>query len=292
MKIFPLNVWIAEAVMLFPCFLTAGPLLGPWKDTKFALPVVLSQRDNGDWSSVDYREERDINERDAIKERRVKKDWVSLDPRRKQKSARLRTEAGYLRYFAVGKSKGASTVTVYLHGRGGSRDQGVGDWSFGGNFNRVKNLMFRNEGLYLCPDVTDFGEKSAIQIRELLAKTMEENPGADLFVACGSAGGRVGYLLAKDEVIAGQLSGLLLLGSVPDADFLHSAAVTLKVPVYIGHGSADRVVPIEVMENFYRSIRRSSSGYPVKMVRFETGSHGTPIRMTDWRMVLNWMKHN
>jgi hypothetical protein len=24
-------------------------------------------------------------------------------------------------------------------------------------------------------------------------------------------------------------------------------------------------------------------------VRFETGTHGTPIRMTDWRETLNWM---
>ena len=38
--------------------------------------------------------------------------------------------------------------------------------------------------------------------------------------------------------------------------------------------------------------RRSSrndefSGSP--LVRFETGTHGTPIRMTDWRDILNWM---
>jgi hypothetical protein len=29
--------------------------------------------------------------------------------------------------------------------------------------------------------------------------------------------------------------------------------------------------------------------YPVRFVRFETGTHGTPIRMVDWRAVLNWM---
>ena len=30
-------------------------------------------------------------------------------------------------------------------------------------------------------------------------------------------------------------------------------------------------------------------GYPARFVRFETGTHGTPIRMTDWRETLNWM---
>lgn len=268
----------------------AGPLLAPWKDAAFALPGTLSERDGGAWRSVDYRAERDINERDAINERRVKKDWVSLDPKRKQKKSRLRTSAGYLRYASVGKTKNASTVTIYLHGRGGSHEQGVDDWSFGGNFNRIKNLMFRNEGLYLSPDVTDFGEKSTTQIRELLTKTMQDNPGADLFIACGSAGGRVGYALTKDNLIADRLDGFLLLGSFPDAGFLQSSAFRSRVPVYIGHGSADSVAPIGAMENFYRSIRSAASGYPVRMVRFETGSHGTPIRMTDWRSVLNWMK--
>ena len=268
----------------------AGPMLAPWKDAEFALPATLSERDGGAWRSVDYRELRDINERDAINQRRVKKDWVSLDPRRKQKQSRIRTSAGYLRYYSVGKTKGASTVTIYLHGQGGSREQGVDDWSFGGNFNRIKNLMFRNDGLYLSPDVTDFGAKSAAQIGELLTKTMEENPGADLFLACGSAGGRVGYALTQDETIASQLDGFLLLGSFPDAGFLQSAAFRSRVPVYLGHGSRDQVAPIDAMESFYRSIRSAASGYPVKMVRFETGSHGTPIRMTDWRGVLNWMK--
>jgi hypothetical protein len=27
----------------------------------------------------------------------------------------------------------------------------------------------------------------------------------------------------------------------------------------------------------------------MKLTVFDTGVHGTPIRMTDWRLVLNWM---
>ena len=54
-------------------------------------------------------------------------------------------------------------------------------------------------------------------------------------------------------------------------------------------GSRDSVFPIEKMEAFYRSVRKAAPGYPIRMVRFETGSHGTPIRMTDWRETINWM---
>lgn len=261
--------------------LCAGPL-APWKDDLFALPATLSEKDGGAYRVVDYREERDINERDTINERRVKKDWVSLDPRRKQKNGRMKTATGMLRYISVGTTKGASTIVVYLHGQGGSREQGVDDWSFGGNFNRLKNLMFRNGGLYLSPDVADFGQKGTGQIKELILKYLADSPGADLIVACGSAGGRVGYGLARDEQIGPQLDGMLLLGSFPDSGFRSGVAV------YIGHGGNDTVSPVASMENFYRSLR--SSGSPAQMVRFETGSHGTPIRMTDWRAVINWMK--
>ena len=59
------------------------------------------------------------------------------------------------------------------------------------------------------------------------------------------------------------------------------------MPVYIGHGSRDTVFPVDTVEAFYAALRKS--GYPVRMARFETGTHGTPIRMTDWRSVLNWM---
>ncbi len=100
-------------------------MLAPWKDSEFALPATLSERDGGSWRSLDYRELRDINERDTINQHRVKREWVSLDPKRKQKQSRKRTSTEYLRYFSVGKTKGASTITIYLHRQCSSRDQGV-----------------------------------------------------------------------------------------------------------------------------------------------------------------------
>ena len=33
---------------------------------------------------------------------------------------------------------GLAIIVVYFHGKGGSRDQGVDDGTFGGNFNRIK----------------------------------------------------------------------------------------------------------------------------------------------------------
>jgi len=102
-------------------------------------------------------------------------------------------------------------------------------------------------------------------------------------------GGAICWELAKDKAMAKRLGGLLLLGSHWDESFLTSAAYKAKVPVFFGHGSRDKVFAVENQEEFYRMIRKAKGGYPARFVRFETGIHGTPIRMSDWREVLNWM---
>ena len=261
--------------------------LKPFKDSLFAYPGILSQADGGDFLTVDYRETRDINQRDEVPERRVKGEYVRLSVRSAQKDLSVSTTAGDIRHVAVGKTEGASAITIYLHGQGGSRRQGVDDFTFGGNFNRIKNLMWDNGGLYLSPDFSDFEATGVAEIAALLSHYAAKSPGAPIFVACGSMGGAICWALANDKSIASKLSGLLLLGSFPSEDFVKSTAYARKVPLFIGQGSRDTVFPVETQEAMYRRLR--SAGYPVRFVRFETGTHGTPIRMTDWREMLNWM---
>src|SRR5690606_11121891 len=187
------------------------------------------------------------------------------------------------------KRAGAGVIVVYLHGQGGSRKQGVDDFTFGGNFNRIKNLVAEAGGLYLSPDFSTFGEKGAAEIAALLAAYQRASPGAPVFLACGSMGGHLCWQLAGTPAVAARLGGLLLLGSLWSDAFLASPAFGRRVPLFIGQGSGDKVFPIEHVEAFYRAILKKAPDYPVRMVRFETGSHGTPIRMTDWRETLNWM---
>jgi hypothetical protein len=263
--------------------------LAPFKDDLFAYPTTLSSADGGDYRVVDYRELRDINERDEVPERRVKRDYVSLGVRSEQQDLKLQSDVGDVRFYAVGKQEGAAIITVYLHGKGGSRKQGVDDFTFGGNFNRIKNLMVDNDGLYLSPDFSDFDDRGAAEAAALIEHYAAASPNAKLFVACGSMGGYICWKLAADGRIAARLSGLLLLGSVIDEDFPKTPAFKKKVPVFIGHGSHDIVFAIDEQEAFYRSLHAAKGGYPTRFVRFETGTHGTPIRMTDWRETLNWM---
>lgn len=192
-------------------------------------------------------------------------------------------------HIAVGTSRRASVIVVYLHGQGGSRKQGADDFSFGGNFNRIKNLVHAAGGLYLSPDFSGFDEQGAAEVAALLSIYMRASPSARVILACGSMGGVLCWGLARDPEMAGRLGGLILLGSMWDDNFFDSAALKRGVPVFFGHGSRDSVFPIEAVEAFYRKVRDVSPGYPIRLVRFETGSHGTPIRMTDWRETINWM---
>ena len=276
------------ASFLLPVLSSASALtLKPFKDDLFAYPGLLAEEDGGARLVVDYREQRDINQRDEVPERRVKADYVRLSVRSAQKDLSLTTGSGEIRHVAVGKADGASAIVVYLHGQGGSRRQGVDDFTFGGNFNRIKNLMWENGGLYLSPDFSEFGPKGVAEIAALLDHYASRSPGVPIFAACGSMGGAICWGLADDPSMSRKLSGLLLLGSFTSDGFAASAAYKRKVPLYLGQGSKDTVFPVDTQEAMYRKLR--GGGYPVRLVRFETGTHGTPIRMTDWRDILNWM---
>lgn len=259
--------------------------LKSFKDDLFAYPALLSSSDNGAYRVVDYREMRDINQRDEIPERRAHGRYVSLGVRRQQQDLSL----DGIPHVVVGETSGARVITVYLHGQGGSRKQGVDDFTFGGNFNRIKNLMAENGGLYLSPDFPDFGEAGVDTVARLIGHYSERSPGAPVFVACGSMGGALCYRLADDPSIVPRLGGLLLLGSMWNDGFVKSAAFKARVPLFLGQGSRDTVFPVASQEAFFRSVLAAAPNYPARMVRFETGTHGTPIRMTDWRETLNWM---
>ena len=264
-------------------------VLPAFKDNLFAYPGLLTNADGGAYRVVDYDKMRDIHQRDETPERRVHGKYISTGIRRLQRDLVAKTPAGDIRHFAVGNAQDARLIVIYLHGQGGSRKQGVDDFTFGGNFNRIKNLTAMAGGIYLSPDFADFGEKGADQIAALIALYTTAAPRAKVFIACGSAGGALCWRLARDSEVAKRLGGLLLLGSLWDESFLSSAAFKRKVPVLLAQGSQDPVFPVERMEDFYRIIGARAPGYPARMVRFETGSHGTPIRMVDWRETINWM---
>ncbi|MBO0345357.1 alpha/beta hydrolase [Roseibium limicola] len=264
--------------------------LKPYKENLFSYRSVTDSGFGGDFLVVDYSKQRDLRDRDEIDERKVFGHYVSYKPRRSQSSYELKANGRSIKYVGVGKAKGgAKAVVIYIHGQGGNRFQGMNDDSFGGNFNRIKNLMVRNGGAYLSTEFTDFGAAGTQDIAALVAYQKQLSPRAEIVVACGSMGGIICWNLVKNAGTASQLAGIMLLGSPRDPGFLSSGALSRKVPVFMGQGSKDSVYNWEDQANFFKRIKSTTPGYPIKFHLFNTGSHGTPIRMTDWRLVLNWM---
>lgn len=273
--------------------MAASLALAPYKDDLFAYPKILESRDGGDFITVDYQELRDINGRDEIPERKVRWEYVSLGTKRVEGYFSYTSAGRTLKYAGTGATSGpAKAIVIYLHGQNGTRFQGADDWTFGGNFNRIKNLMVAAGGVYLSPDFSDFEATGENEIKSLMKEYAARSPGAPIFVACGSYGGKLCWALARDPDAASLLSGLLLLGSLHDDGFLKTGAMKPKgrrIPIFIGHGGNDPIINWRTQAAFYEAVRKRVKGYPIRFVLFNTGNHGTPIRMTDWRATLNWM---
>jgi dienelactone hydrolase len=264
--------------------------LAPYKDDLFAYPTVLETKDDGAYVVVGYDKQRDLYGRDEVPERKARWSYVSNVW---QKTITYDAAGKPLKAIAVGKYEGgAKAVVIYIHGQGGTRAQGADNGMFGGNFNRVMNLMAKNGGAYLSPDFTDIGDTGAAEIKALVLDQAARSPDAATFIACGSQGGAICWRLAADTDASAHIAGLLLLGSTHDDAFLKSPFMKPKarrIPIYLGHGTADPIFAAADEIAFYGKVRKAAPGYPIRIALFDTGVHGTPIRMTDWRLVLNWM---
>lgn len=261
--------------------------LQPFKDALFSQPTVLESRDGGDFEVIDYQELRDINGRDQIPERRVKSKYVDLGVKRQQANETLQLPSGNLQVARVGKADGAAFTVIFIHGRGGDRRLGINDFSFGGNFNRLKNLAVENGGVYYAPSVPSFDAAGVTAISGLIAHAAARSGGRPVVLACASMGSFICWGAARDTATVSHLAGLAILGGATDPSFVGSAAHKARLPVFFTHGSRDSVYASADQIVLYDRLHKA--GYPTRFTLFETGSHGTPVRMSDWRAILNWL---
>jgi hypothetical protein len=242
---------------------------------------------------VEFDEERDIKGRDEIP---LKKAWdkmVDLDVNQYKQDLVLNAGRDSTQYLAVGKAAGgAKIVVIFLHGWHGDRTLAMEDLRFGGNFNRLKNLMVLNDGVYVTPDFKGFFNRAARQITALMKHFAANSPGAPIIVGCASSSCKTTYLLLEDPESAALMSGAVMFGSGRHEPFLQSPTFKDRarwVPIYLGHGSKDTTNDWVTVELMFRAVKDAAPDYPIRYDLFMGGVHGTPIRMSDWRLVLNWM---
>ncbi|OLP55336.1 phospholipase [Rhizobium rhizosphaerae] len=275
------------ALMLFGSALPASAeLVGPYKDALFAYPALVESQDKGDFRVVDYQELRDINERDDIPERRVKRAYVSLGVKSEQAFESVDAGGRSVEVLRVGAARGAAFTVIFIHGRGGDRRLGANDYTFGGNFNRLKNLAVNGRGVYYAPTVRSFDENGVADVAALIHHAATQSPGRPVILACASMGTFICWGITRDRQAVADLQGMMILAGPADPAFLKSAAHQARLPLFFSHGSADSVYPAEAQIALYRQLK--AAGYPTRFVLFRSGTHGTPVRMTDWRETLNW----
>lgn len=280
----------AISCVLFPFLFVASAraeAVRPFKDELFSAQTVIETRDGGDFTVIDYDEMRDINGRDSIPERRVKDRYVSLKVRRVQQNQTLNLATGPMEVGTVGRDQGQGFTVIFIHGRGGDRRLGLNDISFGGNFNRLKNLAAENGGTYYTPSVRSFDEKGVADVAALVDYASAQSAGKPVVLACASMGSFICWGISRDPATVAKLSGMAILGGAPDPNLPQSAAAKSKMPIWFTHGSRDSVYAADDQMAIYRKLREA--GQPVRFTLFQTGSHGTPVRMTDWRAMLNWL---
>ncbi len=224
---------------------------------------------------------------------RVKPEYIDLSTSAVQTERSLRVAGRKVEYTAVGKADGgARAIVLFIHGRGTNRSSGASDLIHGGNFNRVKNLMARNDGLYISADFSDFGRRGTAEMKALVLDQAARSPGAPIVLACGSWGGKICWRLVYDSETAPLIKGVLFLDSEMSSDFVARAA---KLPpdrrpaIHISNSMEDWILGYKAQLAFFRRMKSEVPDYPIRFVLFDEGTHGISLRMTDWRKTLNWM---
>jgi len=261
--------------------------LPPYKDDLFSTQKVLQTGDDGAFDVIDYDEMRDINGRDQIPQKRVQQKYVSLGVKKLQADETLSLDGIRLDVTSVGPTQNAAFTVIFIHGRDGDRRLGANDYSFGGNFNRLKNLTAGNGGVYYSPTVRTFDANGVAAIAGLIRYASVQSPGRPVILSCASMGSQICWGITRDAESVKRLKGMLIMSGVSDPDFAKSPFYKAKLPLWFAHGSRDPVYAATDQQALFEKLDKAK--YPTHFTLFQNGNHGTPIRMIDWRKVLNWI---
>lgn len=255
--------------------------LEPLKGDTFAAPAILQTEFDGDYARVAYVPAADSD--------RAAEALIGSIPAPPQQELTFEHNGRTLKYLAVGDlSKPAKMIFVYLHGFGDNRSQGMSETLFGGAFARLKRLALENDAIYISPDFSGFGGKAEGQIAALIADYAARFPGAPVFVACLSVGGKVCWRLAESADGSSPIRGILILSASVDRGFVKQVAST-RVHIYLGMGTKDAFSNWKSHDALFREVKAAAPDYPIRLTIFDEGEHATAVRLTDWVAVLNWM---
>lgn len=280
--------------LLITIFFLSGPTLyavelAPYKDRLFNYRKIIESRDNGDFLLINYDKQVDLYQRDEIPVRKVQSKYVRMGLRRHQTFEDFTYSGQNLPVGTISRGDNPEFAVIFIHGRNGDRTLGMKDYAFGGNFNRLKNLAVRNNGIYITPTMPNFQSSGVAAISALITHLKDDKRVSQIILTCASMGSQICSQIAKRQADVARLSGLVILGGAPDSSLARSHATAMGLPIVLSHGTDDNVYSWRAQLKAYQQLKVRTPRYPVKLILFQTGVHGTPIRMIDWRQTLNWI---
>lgn len=232
---------------------------------------------------VDYNQKRDLEDRDFIDVDQAFPEWVDLSLKDKEVAETYYDEPTMTNYPYYKISGWNKFLFIFIHWLNWNATWWFKDWTFNGNFNRLKHIAYYNEWTYISPTIKNFGQGARAFSRYII-EFKRKNPNAKIFIACWSSGGETCWRIYDDTTIP--LDWIFMLGSMPPFLWIESA-LKRNIPIYYWHGWKDKSMPL--WWAIWTYLRLKENKKKVKLEVFTNGVHGTPLRMVDYLSILRWM---
>jgi len=265
--------------------------LKPFKDNLFRFKWwIIKSIYNWDIDYIDFSIKRDVEDRDEIDVKKVYDNYIEKINNDNRQDLSFKTTLWKQYYWEVKNNKinnkDVKIVLFYFHWMGGNRHQWINDYTFWWNFNRIQNLMIKNKWVYISPDFRDFTDKWPMEMFILLKKKIQEYPNAQIYLSSASSGWTLLWRLMNNEEMKNKINGIILLGSVTN---LYNTIYDKNIPIYVWHWTRDPNIAYTNKIKFYLRMKNRNINYPIKIELFQWWVHGTPIRMVNWKSIINWI---
>lgn len=244
---------------------------------------------------VDYSVKRDIENRDIIDVDKVFDKYVTLINEKNRTEEKIISNGKEIKYWKVVDNNlnktDIETVTIYFHWMWWHRNQWINDYSFWWNFNRIQNLMLKNKWMYISTDFTDFWNTWTSEMILLMNEIKKEYPNSRFILVWASSGWELLWNIINKINKTNDIKNIkwiVLLWSITtnNIEFFIN-----KIPIFIWHWTKDWNIPYTIKFDFYNKLKKIDSKYPIKVDLFDGGVHWTPIRMSDWYFILEFIRN-
>lgn len=261
-----------------------------FKDDLFSYRNILYSKYNKEYNLIEYSEEIDIEDRDEIDVDKVYEKYINRNifEYREEKSFYIYNKE--LKYWEIKKdnikNKEIEYIIFYFHWMWWNRHQWINDETFWWNFNRIQNLMIKNNWIYISNDFSDFYDRWSEEMLFLIKEKKKQYPNSKIILSWASSWGTLLWNIIKKD--SSLINGIILMWSVVDKH-IENIIKYNKIPIYISHWTKDSQIRYEWKEDFYKYIKSIDNNYPILIDIFQDWVHWTPIRMTDWKRAINFI---